>query len=374
MVDLACICKTIIFITYREGKKLLIQDYDYELPKELIAQTPIEPRDAARLMVIHRATGEIEHRVFRDIVEYLCPGDVLVANDSRVIPARLRARKVPTGGRVELLLLNRRDATTWEVLVGGRRVRKGTRLEVRRDHGGAPYLSAEVIEVLDGPRRVVCFDRPVEEVWDELGEVPLPPYVHEPLRDPERYQTVYARAEGSAAAPTAGLHFTPELMHRLREMGVEFAWVTLHIGLDTFQPVREERVTEHKMHSEYCELSPQAAEQINRAKLEGRRVIAVGTTAVRVLETAALKAVEIAGEGCPWQTVAAFSGFTDLFIYPGFRFRVVDALITNFHLPRSTLLLLVSAFAGRELILCAYREAVRRRYRFYSFGDAMLIT
>ncbi len=374
MVDLACICKTIIFITYREGKKLLIQDYDYELPKELIAQTPIEPRDAARLMVIHRATGEIEHRVFRDIVEYLCPGDVLVANDSRVIPARLRARKVPTGGRVELLLLNRRDATTWEVLVGGRRVRKGTRLEVRRDHGGPPYLSAEVIEVLDGPRRVVCFDRPVEEVWDELGEVPLPPYVHEPLRDPERYQTVYARAEGSAAAPTAGLHFTPELMHRLREMGVEFAWVTLHIGLDTFQPVREERVTEHKMHSEYCELSPQAAEQINRAKLEGRRVIAVGTTAVRVLETAALKAVEIAGEGCPWQTVAAFSGFTDLFIYPGFRFRVVDALITNFHLPRSTLLLLVSAFAGRELILCAYREAVRRRYRFYSFGDAMLIT
>jgi S-adenosylmethionine:tRNA ribosyltransferase-isomerase len=370
--------------------ELLIREYDYELPSELIAQTPIEPRDAARLMVIHRDTGEIEHRIFRDIVEYLRPGDVLVANDSRVIPARLHARKIPTGGRVELLLLNRRDATTWEVLVGGKRVREGTRLEVHRlerpsegaekpsgasGQGEAKglTLSAEVIEVLDGPRRVVRFERPVEEVWDELGEVPLPPYIREPLRDPERYQTVYARVEGSAAAPTAGLHFTAELMHRLREMGVEFAWVTLHIGLDTFQPVREERVTEHKMHSEYCELNPQTAEQINRAKLEGRRVIAVGTTAVRVLETAALKAVEIAGDGCPWQTVAAFSGYTDLFIYPGFRFRVVDALITNFHLPRSTLLLLVSAFAGRELILRAYREAVRRRYRFYSFGDATLI-
>lgn len=357
---------------------MLIRDYDYELPKELIAQTPVEPRDAARLMVIHRATGEIEHQVFRDIVAYLRPGDVLVANDTRVIPARLHARKVPTGGRVELLLLNRRNATTWEVLVGGKRVREGTRLEVRsdqEDQAGAdgPRLLAEVVEVLDGPRRIVRFDRPVEEVWDRLGEVPLPPYVHEPLRDPERYQTVYARAEGSAAAPTAGLHFTPELMHRLREMGVEFAWVTLHIGLDTFRPVTEERVTEHKIHSEYCELRPETAEQINRAKLEGRRIIAVGTTVVRVLETAALKAVEIAGEGCPWQTVAAFSGDTDLFIYPGFRFRVVDALITNFHLPRSTLLLLVSAFAGRERILRAYREAIRRRYRFYSFGDATLI-
>jgi len=372
--------KRLYLFNVLEERKLLIRDYDYELPPELIAQTPIEPRDAARLLVIHRDTGELEHRVFRDIVEYLRPGDLLVANDSRVIPARLFARKVPTGGRVELLLLNRRDRTTWEVLVGGRRVREGTRLEVRREQGSqtgegaeAPHLSAEVIQVLDGPRRVVRFDRPVEEVWDELGEVPLPPYIHEPLRDPERYQTVYARAEGSAAAPTAGLHFTPELMHRLREMGVEFAWVTLHIGLDTFRPVTEERVTEHKMHSEYCELSPQTAEQVNQAKLAGRRIIAVGTTAVRVLETAALKAVEIAGEGCPWQTVAAFSGPTDLFIYPGFQFRVVDALITNFHLPRSTLLLLVSAFAGRELILRAYREAVRQQYRFYSFGDATLI-
>jgi S-adenosylmethionine:tRNA ribosyltransferase-isomerase len=357
------------------GTSLLTKDYDYELPPELIAQQPVEPRDAARLMVIHRATGQIEHRVFRDIVEYLRPGDLLVANDTRVIPARLFARKVPTGGRVELLLLNRRDTVTWEVLVGGKRVRQGTRLAVRgpEEADESVVLSAEVMKVLDGPRRLVRFDRPVEQVWDQVGVVPLPPYVHEPLRDPERYQTVYARVEGSAAAPTAGLHFTPELMVKLRDMGVEFAFVTLHIGLDTFRPVTEERVDEHKMHSEYCELSPQVAEQVNRAKLAGRRVIAVGTTAVRTLETAALKAVEVVGDSCPWQTVAAFAGWTDLFIYPGFRFRVVDAMITNFHLPRSTLILLVSAFAGRELILRAYRAAVRERYRFYSFGDATLI-
>ncbi len=357
------------------GISLLTRDYDYQLPPELIAQQPVEPRDAARLMVIHRATGQIEPRVFRDIVEYLRPGDLLVANDSRVIPARLFAHKVPTGGRVELLLLNRRDATTWEVLVGGKRVRQGTRLVVHgpEDANETVALSAEVVEELDGPRRVVRFDQPVEQVWDQVGVVPLPPYVHEPLRDPERYQTVYARVGGSAAAPTAGLHFTPELMVRLRDMGVEFAFVTLHIGLDTFRPVTEERVDEHKIHSEYCELRPQVAEQVNRAKLAGRRVVAVGTTAVRTLETAALKAVEVAGDSCPWKTVAAFAGWTDLFIYPGFRFRVVDAMITNFHLPRSTLILLVSAFAGRELIMRAYQEAIRRRYRFYSFGDATLI-
>lgn len=377
---------------------LHIRDFDYDLPPELVAQTPVEPRDAARLLVIHRATGQIEHRVFRDLVAYLRPGDLLVANDSRVIPARLFAHKVPTGGRVELLLLHRRDPLTWEVLVGGKRVRAGTRLLAVRDEHltgreasertrqgtrlavggegqqpGEAALSAEVIQVLDGPRRLVRFDRPVETLWDRVGVIPLPPYIHEPLRDPQRYQTVYARVDGSAAAPTAGLHFTPELMSQLRDMGIEFAFVTLHIGLDTFRPVTEERVEEHQIHSEFCELSPQAAEQVNRAKLAGRRVIAVGTTAVRVLETAALKALDAAGDACPYRTIAAFAGSTDLFIYPGFSFRVVDAMITNFHLPRSTLLLLVSAFAGRELILQAYEEAIRQRYRFYSFGDASLI-
>jgi len=385
---------------------LHIRDFDYDLPPELVAQTPVEPRDAARLLVIHRATGQMEHRVFRDLVAYLRPGDLLVANDSRVIPARLFARKVPTGGRVELLLLRRRDTLTWEALAGGKRVRVGTRLAVQGEgqQQGEAALSAEVIQVLDGPRRLVRFDRPVETLWDQVGVIPLPPYIHEPLRDPQRYQTVYARVDGSAAAPTAGLHFTPELMGRLHDMGVEFAFVTLHIGLDTFRPVSEERVEEHQMHAEYCELSPQVAEQVNRAKLAGRRVIAVGTTAVRVLETAALKAMEGAGDAHPWQTgqvpprsnvpdrpsirrtrgpltkaaqaaapVAAFAGPTNLFIYPGFSFRVVDAMITNFHLPRSTLLLLVSAFAGRELILRAYEEAIRQRYRFYSFGDASLI-
>jgi len=342
-------------------------DFDYYLPPELIAQTPIEPRDASRLMVVHRATGQIEHRLFRNVGEYLRPGDLLAANQTRVIPARLRGRKAGTGGKVELLLLARRDEHTWEALVGGKGLRPGQRIELT---GG--QLTAEIVAETESGGRLVRFDRPVEPVLDELGEVPLPPYVHEPLADRDRYQTVYARIEGSSAAPTAGLHFTPELLLELRGMGVEMTFLTLHIGLDTFRPVKEEEVEAHQIHTEWFELPAQAAEQINRARLEGRRVIAVGTTAVRALESAA-RGCGADGEACGLQAVAAYTGRTDLFIYPGYRFRVVEAMITNFHLPRSTLLMLVSAFAGRELILRAYEEAIRERYRFYSFGDAMLL-
>jgi S-adenosylmethionine:tRNA ribosyltransferase-isomerase len=342
-------------------------DFDYYLPPDLIAQTPIEPRDASRLMVVHRATGQIEHRLFRDVGEYLRPGDLLVANQTRVIPARLHGRKAGTGGKVELLLLARRDEQTWEALAGGKGLRPGLRIEFA---GG--QIAAEIVAETESGGRLVRFDRPIEPLLDELGEVPLPPYVHEPLANRDRYQTVYARIEGSSAAPTAGLHFTPELLLELRRMGVELAFLTLHIGLDTFRPVKEEEVEAHQIHTEWFELPAQAAEQINRARLEGRRVIAVGTTAVRALESAA-RSCSPDGESCGWQTVAAYAGRTELFISPGHRFRVVEAMITNFHLPRSTLLMLVSAFAGRELILRAYEEAIRERYRFYSFGDAMLL-
>jgi len=335
-------------------------DFDYELPPELIAQTPIEPRDASRLLVVDRASGQLTHRIFRDIGEYLRPGDLLVANESRVIPARLHARKVPTGGKVELLLVAKRDEHTWEVLVKGRKLVPGHRLAIG---DGERRVVGQVLEITAAGGRLIAFERPIEPLLDELGIVPLPPYIHTPLTNAERYQTVYARREGSLAAPTAGLHFTPELLRSLQAAGVHLAFVTLDIGLDTFRPVKEERVEDHVIHTERCELSPQVAQQINRAKREGRRVIAVGTTTVRVLETAALKS----------PVVQPFAGPTDLFIYPGFQFRVVDALITNFHLPRSTLLMLVCAFAGRELIFKAYQEAVREGYRFYSFGDAMLI-
>ena len=342
-------------------------DFDYTLPPELIAQTPIEPRDASRLMVVHRNTGQIEHRLFHDVSDYLRPGDLLVANQTRVIPARLRGRKAGTGGQVELLLLARRDEQTWEALAGGKGLRPGRRIELT---GG--QITAEIVAETESGSRLVRFDRPIEPLLDELGEVPLPPYVHQPLVDRDRYQTVYARIEGSSAAPTAGLHFTPNLLLDLRRMGVELAFLTLHIGLDTFRPVKEEEVEAHQIHTEWFELSAEAAEQINRARLEGRRVIAVGTTAVRAVESAA-RSCSPDGESCGWQTVAAYTGRTELFIYPGYRFRVVEAMITNFHLPRSTLLMLVSAFAGRELILRAYEEAIRERYRFYSFGDAMLL-
>ncbi len=349
-------------------------DFDYDLPQELIAQTPIEPRDSSRLMVVDRAAGTLAHHVFRDLPRFLRPGDLLVHNESRVIPARLFARK-PSGGQVEVLLLRPRSERVWETLVRGRGVRPGLSLQLLDGPDGEPVEGwAEVVEAGERGLRTLTFDRPVLDLAETLGQTPLPPYIHTPLRDPERYQTVYARMPGSAAAPTAGLHFTPELLLELHEMGVRSVFVTLHVGLDTFRPVSEERFEDHRMHTEYCVLRPETAEQINRARLEGRRVIAVGTTSVRVLETAALRAVggDPRAEACPWRPVVAFEGETDLFIYPGFRFRAVDALITNFHLPRSTLLMLVAAFCGKELLDRAYQEAIRQRYRFYSFGDAML--
>jgi S-adenosylmethionine:tRNA ribosyltransferase-isomerase len=350
-------------------------EFDYTLPLELIAQTPIEPRDASRLMVVDRQASGISHRHFRDLPDLLHTGDLLVHNESRVIPARLFARK-PTGGQVEILLLRQRTGDTWEALVGGRRIREGLRLTLLDGAKGRPVGSeAEVIEVGERGMRVLAFDRPALSLAEQVGITPLPPYIHKPLADTTRYQTVYAHTPGSAAAPTAGLHFTPELLLRLREMDVRSTFVTLHIGLDTFRPISEERIEDHQMHTEYCTLTPEVARQINQAKLEGRRVVAVGTTSVRVLETGALEAVDgqEQAEPCAWQTVRAFEGPTDLYIYPGHRFRAVDVLITNFHLPRSTLLMLVTAFAGKELLDQAYAEAIRERYRFYSFGDAMLI-
>jgi len=358
---------------------LRTDQFDYHLPSDLIAQTPIEPRDASRLMVVERAGGEIVHRNFPDLLDYLRPGDILVANDSRVIPGRLLGRKA-TGGRVEVLLLKPLAERRWEVLVGGKRVRQNTELHLER---GGVQIGARVVENLGEARRVVEFDRPITPLLDELGEVPLPPYIHEPLSDPERYQTVFSRVDGSAAASTAGLHFTPEMLLALRERGTTLAFVTLHIGLDTFKPVATEYVAEHTIHSEWASLTPEIAERINRAKLAGARLVAVGTTAVRTLETAALRSAGVTGslreasqlqvDLCPWRPVAAFEGATDLFIYPGFHFRVVDILLTNFHLPKSSLLMLVGAFGGREVIRHAYQVAIAERYRFYSFGDAMLI-
>jgi S-adenosylmethionine:tRNA ribosyltransferase-isomerase len=351
-------------------------DFDYYLPPEQIAQTPVEPRDASRLLVVNRAGGKLEHQHFRDIGRYVNPGDVLVFNQTRVIPARLRGEKVSTGGRVEFLLLRREGEQTWRGLVGGRRVTRGTRLVFTGQDGAT--VEGEVIEEGDRAERVIHFDRPLSPLLDTLGEVPLPPYIHRPLGDPERYQTVYARHPGSAAAPTAGLHFTPELLIDLRHKGVRMAYCTLHIGLDTFQPVTAEHVEAHNMHSERVVLLADDARLVNEAKLAGGRIIAVGTTSVRVLETAALRSAGLenpygVGDFCPWRPVMAIDESTDLFIRPGYHFRAVDALITNFHLPRSTLLMLVSAFAGREVILDAYETARRAGYRFYSFGDAMLL-
>jgi S-adenosylmethionine:tRNA ribosyltransferase-isomerase len=352
-------------------------DFDYYLPAEQIAQTPAEPRDSARLLVLHRAEGRTEHRRFRDIGDYLEPGDVLVLNQTRVIPARLHGHKVPSGGQVELLLLRREGERTWRGIVGGKRVEEGTRLIFNGDD--QTTVEGTVIAVGDRAERVVRFDAPIGPLLASLGEIPLPPYIHEPLADPERYQTIYAREPGSAAAPTAGLHFTPDLLIGLTRRGIKLAYCTLHIGLDTFEPVRTDEIADHRMHSEPATLSSEDAHTINQAKLSGGRIVAVGTTSVRVLETAALRSAGIddpyapGGDSCAWRPVVALDEPTDLFIQPGYRFRAVDALITNFHLPRSTLLMLVSALAGRELILSAYREAQQAGYRFYSFGDAMLI-
>jgi S-adenosylmethionine:tRNA ribosyltransferase-isomerase len=335
-------------------------DFDYDLPPERIAQTPVEPRHASRLMVLERVSGAVHHDTFWNLERYLRPGDLLVVNQTRVIPARIYARKVPGGGRVELLLLRREDELTWEALVGGKGLLAGRRMEIE----GGP--SAFVLAVMEGARRLVRFSEPVEPFLERIGHTPLPPYIHTPLKDPERYQTIYATQPGSAAAPTAGLHFTTDLMEKLRAFGISFAHLTLHVGLDTFAPVNEEDPREHKIHTEWCEINEETARTINEAYKRGGRIVAVGTTSVRTLETAA----HLAREG---ERVGAFSGPTHLFILPGYQFRAVDAMITNFHLPRSTLLMLVSAFAGRERILAAYEIAKREGYRFYSFGDAMLI-
>ena len=335
-------------------------DFNYDLPVEYIAQTPVEPRDASRLLVLDRRKDSLEHTYFYQLGEFLKPGDILVLNETRVIPARLYARKIPTGGRVELLLLQQRDETTWEALVGGKGLLTGKRLQVE----GGP--AACILKVLDGARRLVHFTEKLEPSLGEMGHVPLPPYIHAPLLDPERYQTVYARFSGSAAAPTAGLHFTLPLIARLKQRGVRFAYVTLHVGLDTFAPVTVESPKRHRIHTEWCQLSSDAALAINRSHKEGGRIIAVGTTSVRTLESAVQFA---AGE----DVVAPFEGYTDLFILPGYSFRAVEAMITNFHLPRSTLIMLVCAFAGRERVLAAYEVAEQMQYRFYSFGDAMLI-
>ena len=340
-------------------------DFDYHLPQTLIAQTPMEPRDRSRMMAVSRETGAFRHRRFDYLPELLRSGDVLVFNDSRVFPARLYGKRTSTGGSVELLLLNRLSPGVWRALARpGRRMRAGAAFEVLGTDG-EEGIRGEVLHVEpDGARTVKLSG---EERLERVGVVPLPPYIHESLADPERYQTVYARVEGSVAAPTAGLHFTAELLERVRSQGVETVFVTLHVGWDSFRPVKAERPASHKMHSEYWELTQEAADAVNRAKREGRRVISVGTTAVRLLEQAAALGRD------PDGLLSPGSGWADLFILPGFRFRVVDGLLTNFHLPRSTLLMLTCAFAGRDLVLDAYRQAVDRRYRFYSFGDCMLI-
>jgi S-adenosylmethionine:tRNA ribosyltransferase-isomerase len=338
---------------------LNITDFDYHLPAERIAQTPVEPRHAARLLVLDRTRADLDHTVFWEIDRYLRPNDMLVINQTRVIPARLFAHK-PTGGKVEILLLRQVEPRLWEALVGGKKMLTGQVVKI--DHG--PEVVVE--EVLEGSHRLVRFTSPIEPFLPNVGQMPLPPYIHTPLQNPERYQTVYAQQTGSAAAPTAGLHFTPELMKKLEDKGIQFARVTLHVGLDTFAPVTEEVVEEHKIHTEWCEVTPSAAEVINQTHTRGGRVIAVGTTSVRTLESAA----QLAATG---QLVAPISGPTSLYILPGYQFKAVDGMVTNFHLPKSTLIMLVSAFAGRERVLAAYEEAIRREYRFYSFGDAMLI-
>lgn len=338
---------------------MLVTDFDYDLPQELIAQHPMEPRDHSRLLAVDKKTGEIEHKHFYDLVNYLKPGDVLVFNDTRVIPARLHGTK-DTGAHVEVFLLTRRDATDWEVLV-----RPGKKLQVGAKINFSDELSCEVIEHTDFGGRVVRFkyDGIFEEILDRLGETPLPPYITAPLEDKERYQTVYNRERGSAAAPTAGLHFTKELLQKIKEIGCEEVFVTLHVGLGTFRPVSEAKIEDHKMHKEFYTVSQEAADAVNKAKAEGRRIIAVGTTAVRTLEAA----------GADGQLHAG-SSWTNIFIYPGYKFRLVDDLVTNFHLPQSTLLMLVSTLSTREIMLQTYKKAVEEKYRFFSFGDAMFIT
>ena len=337
-------------------------DFNYDLPEELIAQTPVYPRDSSRLLVYHRNTNTIEHKVFRDVIDYLNPGDVLVVNQTRVIPARLYGVKEGTGGAIEFLLLRRLNLTDWEVILKpGKKAKPGARFVF-----GEGELKAEILSIAEDGGRTVRFEYEgvFEDVLDRLGQMPLPPYIHEKLEDKTRYQTVYAKIDGSAAAPTAGLHFTPELLERVKEKGIEVVPVLLHVGLGTFRPVKEEDVANHHMHSEYYEVTPEQAERINAARARGNRVVCVGTTSVRTLETVATE------DGI----VHSGSGFTQIFITPGVKIKAVDTLITNFHLPQSTLLMLISALMGRENALAAYEVAVKERYRFFSFGDAMMIT
>ena len=336
-------------------------DFNYDLPQELIAQTPLERRDSSRLMTLDRHTGAWEHHHFYELPDFLNPGDCLILNDSRVLPARLLGQRLPGGGACEVLLLIDRGEKTWECLVRpGRHMREGAKLSF-----GNGELTAEVTKVLPDGNRLVRFDYDgiFLEVLEHLGKMPLPPYIKEELQDQERYQTVYSREVGSAAAPTAGLHFTKDLLDSIEKMGVKICYVTLHVGLGTFRPVKAEEITDHAMHSEYCVISAETAETINQTKRDGGRVICVGTTSCRTIESWAEE------DG----TLRESAGWTNIFIYPGYRFKVLDGLITNFHLPESTLIMLVSALAGREPILAAYEEAVRERYRFFSFGDAMLI-
>lgn len=344
-----------------EKKELKKSDFYFDLPQELIAQDPIKDRSASRLLMLNKETGAVEHHIFHEITEYLCPGDCLVLNDTKVIPARLMGVREDTGASVEVLLLKRKENDMWETLVKpGKKARPGMRLVF-----GDGLLHAEVLEILEEGNRLIRFayEGIFEEVLDKLGEMPLPPYITHKLEDKNRYQTVYARYEGSAAAPTAGLHFTKQLLDEIEKKGVRIAYVTLHVGLGTFRPVKTDNILEHHMHSEYYQITKEAADQINAAKESGHRVICVGTTSCRTIESAADENGKLR-ECC---------GNTQIFIYPGYRFKVLDALITNFHLPESTLVMLVSALAGREKVLHAYEEAVRERYRFFSFGDAMFI-
>lgn len=336
-------------------------DFYFDLPEELIAQDPLEDRSSSRLLMLHKETGEIKHEIFRNIIEYLQEGDCLVLNNTKVIPARLLGEKEDTGAHVEVLLLKRHEADVWETLVRpGKKCRPGSRLSF-----GDGLLKAEVLEVVEEGNRLVRFEYEgiFEEVLDKLGEMPLPPYITHKLQDKNRYQTVYAKYDGSAAAPTAGLHFTPQLLKAIEDKGVKIAYVTLHVGLGTFRPVKEENILDHHMHSEYYQVSEEAAEIINSTKKAGGRVICVGTTSCRTVESASTE------DG----VIHAGCDNTEIFIYPGYQFKVLDCLITNFHLPESTLVMLVSALAGREKVLAAYEEAVREKYRFFSFGDAMFI-
>lgn len=333
-------------------------DFDYHLPESSIAQTPAEPRDSSRLLVLNRASGKLEHRRFRDLSLFLRPGDLLILNQTRVIPARIFAKK-ESGGKAELLLLRKRDHLTWEALVGGKGLRAGKSVFVDMEE---KKIKVDILEILAGSQRLIKFSEPIEPYFPQIGNIPLPPYIHEKLSNPERYQTVFAKETGSAAAPTAGLHFTPELLNEIKSMGVKIGYVTLHVGLDTFAPVTEDNPAEHAIHTEWCELTQATADLINQTKQNGGRVIAVGTTSVRTLESAGHRS-----------QVSAFSGPTSIYILPGYQFKVVDVMITNFHLPKSTLIMLVSAFAGREKILDTYETAIKEGYRFYSFGDAMLI-